>query len=1381
MSDSWKRVGGFSRTGTQNYVRNSDATMGGTTFGSTDISRNAANTIMKIGDNAGVVYINGDIDMSGGAGQNAPLNRIKNVRDPSNNQDVATKHYVDKVANALELSAAVGYTGSTGPHGIGLKGDAGRQGDTGPTGVMGPTGSSFGVQGQKGDKGDTGAAGPTGSTGAQGSTGPIGPAGIQGSAGTAGSQGIQGSNGTILWLNVDGISLTNQALTDSYLLSSTPIETGLRTVGPISVSATYGNSNFIIPASRFWNLATEISDLSIIPSGVWSVNLYANVPATSDTNQIALYAALFMITGTLNQPSPDSLIIETGNGDATFLPPRDIYLPSHITYIGKSWTSAASSNIIDASSGGIIINSTSRKLYTIPIPVEFITLKDSLGDNTNVYVQLQLYLKNTKASNQSANANLYFQTDFSNNNTTYSYLQTTIGAIGIRGIPGQVGPTGYTGPYGLQGGVGSQGAQGISGPTGSTGAQGPTGAKGPTGPTGPRGLANSRGVQYSVQYRSDPFVQELSGGDFSGNLSFAFLPPNSFSNIDPSGTLSVKDISCNSIHSPFYVTNELFTTSTTPRTFITGGDGGAPLIASGINPTNIKSIPTSASNISNGVKFVYNSDAGELSVNMYNGSTSDSNAKKGLKIDGGGNLYAGQDKFVVANDSGIVGVGGISVANLATNTSLTRKLHVSGVVMVGDNPGSAADASANILLNGPKTAPVSKLYPGMYHRTITSTDATAINLTSDLSGLSLISPNFITLQTGTGVSQNNSIVVNQGGDVSVIGRTNLLGPVTIGKAFNAVESHPISGGYTPQIDISGTMNFTSVIQDFTEKPKIKLISQAIGSGFARPDSSTSQSANEIVGVGRNTSGFLRLSAENSTKSSIDLISTTSSSGYTNSIRFVTGNSERMLIDGAGNVSVYNTPSSNNHVTNKAYVDTTINSNLSTNLSGGSLTNNPTVLNNSDSANYRVVFTNGITGRANLLTDGELFYNPNANILYAGTFSGTATYASSAGSAGSASRSTYADLVRVYATGNSTDAWDILVAAARVGGSSADRHIYAIFDGSDARSKFTVRPVGGTGISVGFGTDQPGYPVHIVSFVYSAWTAAEGSAYLYYNAPSGNNQWYTSLYADNYVVSGRGFGANSDRRIKYDIRDLDDNEALDDLRRLKPCKFKLYDNPQGVNEKYGFIAQEVDEVLSDAVFKNTNFIFNFNCYCNVKKISEDTSNNIFLISYSNGSEKNIYLNNIKLNGDIGRSFNFEAYSDICGNKYKTKDGRPATDASGNQQFKVRFISLEKGIMYECKVIDIIDEYSFVVFKEKAENINDGMYYIQGQEINDFNVLNNDALWTVAAAALQEIDRRQQADQIRISELENHVSILESTVANQQSLINDILERLKKVGA
>jgi hypothetical protein len=1328
--------------------------MGGTTFGSTDISRNAANTIMKIGDNAGVVYINGDIDMSGGAGQNAPLNRIKNVRDPSNNQDVATKHYVDKVANALELSAAVGYTGSTGPHGIGLKGDDGRQGDTGPTGQRGPTGSNFGVLGPKGDKGDMGPVGPTGSTGAQGATGPIGPIGIPGTAGTVGSQGIQGSNGTILWLNPDGKTLPNQTLTDSYLLSPTPIETGLRTIGPVSVSATYGNSNFIISTSRFWNAAPEISDLTIIPSGVWTINLYANVPATSDTNQIAIYAALFMITGTLNQPSPDSLITENGNGDPTFLPPRDIYLPSHIKYIGRSWTSSASTNIIDASSGVIIINSTAIKLYSIPIPVEFVTLKDASGNRTNVYVQLQLYLKNTKASNQSASANLYFQTDFANNttSTTYSYLQTTLGAIGLQGVQGPTGTKGDTGPFGLQGSAGAKGDVGSIGPTGTTGAQGPTGAKGPTGPTGPRGLANSRGVQYAVQYRSDPYIQELSGGDFSGNSSFTFLPPNSVSNVDPSGTLSVKDISCTSIHSPFYVTNELFTASSikTPRTFITGGDGGAPLIASGINTGNLpKSIPTSVSNISNGVKFVYNSDAGELSVNMYNGSTSDSNAKKGLKIDGVGNLYTGQDKFVVANDSGRVGIGGVSISEVNANTDLNRKLHVNGVVMVGDNPGSAVDASANILLNGPKTTPVSKLYPGIYNRKIASADATALNLATDLSGLSLISPNYITLQTGTGASQSNSIVVNQSGDVSVIGRTNLLGAVTIGKGFNAVEAHPTTGGYTPQIEINGSLNFTSAIQDFTDKPKIKLISQAIGSGFARPDSSTSQSANEIVGVGKNNSGFLRLSAENSTKSSIDLISTTSTSGYTNSIRFVTGSSERMLIDGSGNVSVYNTPSSNNHVANKAYVDTKTTDIIADALNNGSQTNNPTVAASANPAqDFYLLYTNVRSGRATLQNDNELYYNPSTNTLYSTNFSGTASYATSAGSATTANRAEDNKPFRIGNANYTESSW--LTPG------------FNVVDQTD-KIALVVKP-----LSTANKTRPAQYWTSVAQY---ATTSSALATYI----TLGGHSWGTADYFYYYSVAFFQGGIQvdvvyygSDKRMKQNITEITDGtSSLQLLRRIKSSTFEYVDkirhSPYRV---HGFIAQDIKNIVPEAVQFVPDCLPSFYCMCYIEKysIQENYKTEIFRVYIPvNDVKKLIFTGN---------------HDNKTGIEYKTASGAPASDASGNQNFKVK---LKNSSDNDVEVIttQIIDDFSFLIkvpLNDKGGNdiINEGTYFLYGQYVDDFHKIDTEHIHNIATAALQEVDRQQQADKARIAELE-------TTVANQQSLITDILERLKKVGA
>jgi hypothetical protein len=62
------------------------------------------------------------------------------------------------------------------------------------------------------------------------------------------------------------------------------------------------------------------------------------------------------------------------------------------------------------------------------------------------------------------------------------------------------------------------------------------------------------------------------------------------------------------------------------------------------------------------------------------------------------------------------------------------------------------------------------------------------------------------------------------------------------------------------------------------------------------------------------------------------------------------------------------------------------------------------------------------------------------------------------------------------------------------------------------------------------------------------------------------------------------------------------------------------------------------------------------------------------------------------------------------------------------------------------------------------------FVYGHSVDDFLQLDKDTIYTVATAALQEVDRQQQADKVRIAELE-------ATVAQQQSLINDILERLK----
>jgi hypothetical protein len=134
--------------------------------------------------------------------------------------------------------------------------------------------------------------------------------------------------------------------------------------------------------------------------------------------------------------------------------------------------------------------------------------------------------------------------------------------------------------------------------------------------------------------------------------------------------------------------------------------------------------------------------------------------------------------------------------------------------------------------------------------------------------------------------------------------------------------------------------------------------------------------------------------------------------------------------------------------------------------------------------------------------------------------------------------------------------------------------------------------------------------------------------------------------------------------------------------------------------------------------------------------------------------------------------------MTGIEYKTASGAPASDASGNQNFKVKFKDSSDNDV-EVITTRIIDDFSFLIevpLNDKGENtvIKEETYFLYGQTVDDFHKIDNDHIHNIATAALQEVDRQQQADKVRIAELE-------ATVARQQSLINDILERLKKVGA
>jgi hypothetical protein len=98
----------------------------------------------------------------------------------------------------------------------------------------------------------------------------------------------------------------------------------------------------------------------------------------------------------------------------------------------------------------------------------------------------------------------------------------------------------------------------------------------------------------------------------------------------------------------------------------------------------------------------------------------------------------------------------------------------------------------------------------------------------------------------------------------------------------------------------------------------------------------------------------------------------------------------------------------------------------------------------------------------------------------------------------------------------------------------------------------------------------------------------------------------AIYSANDVWA-TGFVASSDRRIKENIMEINDGDALSKLRNLNPTTYNYIDKVSKSSEKvYGFIAQEVKEVLPYAVSLQAEIIPNI---YSLGDVSE--SNNITL--------------------------------------------------------------------------------------------------------------------------------------------------------------------------
>src|SRR6056300_210886 len=275
-----------------------------------------------------------------------------------------------------------------------------------------------------------------------------------------------------------------------------------------------------------------------------------------------------------------------------------------------------------------------------------------------------------------------------------------------------------------------------------------------------------------------------------------------------------------------------------------------------------------------------------------------------------------------------------------------------------------------------------------------------------------------------------------------------------------------------------------------------------------------------------------------------------------------------------------------------------------------------------------------------------------------------------------------------------------------------------------------------GGNVGIGTTNPGCPLAVYRVSNGDVTGSTQRTYFYWNLGAGplvsdtaSGSGDICIYSQGWVHSTDGFMATngtltaSDIRIKKNIVDADDAECLETLRLLKPKKYQYKDEiDRGQEPVWGFIAQEVRETLPYAT-----------------KLIKDVLPNIYELA--NVSQSNVIT-----------FVNFNT-----------------SNLESNATTLIRTRGID-GEDHDVHLAEVIDEHTIRVeedlsawigsLDESGNVVSGNQLFVYGQEVDDFVFLKKESIWTVATSALQEIDRQQQADKLRIAELERQLaSVLE----------------------
>jgi hypothetical protein len=232
----------------------------------------------------------------------------------------------------------------------------------------------------------------------------------------------------------------------------------------------------------------------------------------------------------------------------------------------------------------------------------------------------------------------------------------------------------------------------------------------------------------------------------------------------------------------------------------------------------------------------------------------------------------------------------------------------------------------------------------------------------------------------------------------------------------------------------------------------------------------------------------------------------------------------------------------------------------------------------------------------------------------------------------------------------------------------------------------------------------------------------GDQVYFYTPGTANGNIQFSISSDGYIRYRVGHTTISDTRIKKDILDIDDDSALNMLRQIEPKTYTYIEDDRTNSRVYGFLAQQVAQVIPHAV-----------------KTSDEAVPNVYkahAFQY-NGDDATatITIENCPFQMQEGYTTRLQISKLSTKTSYKLFE----VESIDGNQVKIKNVS----------------ESSKDELHEFAEEIS---VFVYGSTVPDFQSLNKEVLFTIATAALQEVDRQVQADKARISSLELEVGML-----------------------